>query len=104
MFHIVAQEQKLFLFLELKANPSKGKSKPVPIRVSFGTENPTDLLVEEVLKHTKLLKDSLKFKKVLFSKDLTLPQIVQLKIFIRTRNDESDKLKAMHVQAIWNTE
>ena len=70
----------------------------MPIRVSFGAKNPTDLLVEEVLLQPKVLKDSLKFN-VFFNKEMALTQIVQLKKLIRTRNDENEKLNAMHMQA-----
>ena len=40
-----------------------------------------------------------KFKNVFFNKDLTLSEIVQLKKLIKTRNNENEKLDAMHVQA-----
>ena len=59
-----------------RANPTKELSKSLPIRASFGYKNPTDL--EEVLK--KVLKDSLKLKKIFFNKDFT--QTVQLKILV----------------------
>ena len=39
------------------------------------------------------------FKKVFFSRELTLPQIVQLKKIIKTRNDENEKLNVFHLQA-----
>ena len=51
-------------------------------------------MVEEVFKQAKALKDSLKLKKVFLSNYLTLPQIVQLKKLIKTRNDENE----MHLQ------
>ena len=68
------------------------------MRVSFGEKFSTDLIEEEVLIFAKSLKNSLKFKKVFFCKDLSLT-IVESKKLIKIRNDENKKLNAMHAQA-----
>ena len=60
----------------------------MPIRVSFGAKNPTDLVVEDVLKQAKVLKDSFKFKNAFFNKDSVTN--CQLKKLIKTRNDENE--------------
>ena len=67
--------------------------------MSFGATGATDIIVEEVLKKAKVLKDSRKYKSVFFNKDLTVPQIVRLKQLIQTRNDENSKLDAIHTAA-----
>jgi hypothetical protein len=59
----------------------------------------TEIVVTQVLKQAKVLKDSKKFKTVFFNKDLTVPQIIQLKQQIQTRNTENDKLDAKHKEA-----
>jgi hypothetical protein len=56
----------------------------------------TEIVVTQVLKQAKVLKDSKKFKTVFFNKDLTVPQIIQLEQLIQTRNTENDKLDAKH--------
>ena len=46
-------EQEAAKIIRFRANPTKKTSKPLPIRVSFGAKNSTDLVVEEVLKQAK---------------------------------------------------
>ena len=49
-----------------RVNQKKETSKPLLIKVSFDNKDPTDLIVEGVLKQTKRLK-IYKFKKVFFN-------------------------------------
>jgi len=78
-------------------------TKSLPIRVTFGGNLDetlrTEIVVSQVLKQAKVLKDSKKFKNVFFNKDLTVPQIIQLKQLIQTRNSENEKLDAKHKEA-----
>jgi len=71
----------------------------LPIRITFGAKGVTELVIEEVLKNAKVLRDSQKFKTVFFNKDLTAPQIIQLKQLIKTRNTENAKLDAENTAA-----
>jgi hypothetical protein len=75
-------------------------TKSLPIRVIFGGNLDetmrTEIVVSQVLKQAKVLKDSQKFKTFFFNKDLTVPQIIQLKQLIQTRNTENEKLDAKH--------
>jgi hypothetical protein len=79
-------------------------TKSLPIRVIFGGNLDetmrTEIVVSQVLKQAKVLKDSQKFKTVFFNKDLTVPQIIQLKQLIQTRNTENEKLETKHKEAI----
>jgi hypothetical protein len=59
----------------------------------------TEIVVSQVLKQAKVLKDSKKFKTVFFNKDLTVPQIIQVKQLIQTSNTENEKLDAKHKEA-----
>jgi hypothetical protein len=73
---------------------------PLPIRVCFGElHNETYIRIEEVLKKSKSLKDSQKYKKVFINRDLTVTQIIRLKQLIKTRNEENLKLDAKHKEA-----
>ena len=92
-------EQELARIKRFKENPNKTATpaKPWPVRVSFGATGATDIIVEEVLKKAKVLKDSRKYKSVFFNKDLTVPQIVRLKQLIQTKKDENSKLDAIHI-------
>ena len=78
-------------------------TKSLPIRVIFGGNLDetmrTEIVVSQVLKQAKVLKDSQKFKTVFFNKDLTVPQIIQLKQLIQTRNTENEKLDAKQKEA-----
>jgi hypothetical protein len=64
------------------------------VRVSFKS-----LAYQISLIEAKSLKDSVKFKSVCFSKDLTSVQIVQLKQLIKTKNEENARLDAAHKEA-----
>ena len=63
----------------------------MPIRVIFGGNLDetmrTEIIVSQVLKQAKVLKDS------------TVPQIIQLKQLIQTRNTENEKLVAKYKEA-----
>jgi antitoxin component of RelBE/YafQ-DinJ toxin-antitoxin module len=75
-------------------------TNPLPIRVCFGElHNETYIRIEEVLKKSKSLKDSQKYKKVFINRDLTVTQIIRLKQLIKTRNEENLKLDAKHKEA-----
>jgi hypothetical protein len=80
-----------------KANPNTTGAikKPLPIRVTFDDRDNVQLSLIEA----KSLKDSVKFKSVFFSKDLTPVQIFQLKQLIKTRNEENARLDAAHKAA-----
>jgi hypothetical protein len=75
----------------------------LPIRVIFGGDLDetmrTEIVVSQVLKQAKVLKDSQKFKTFFFNKDLTAPKIIQLTQLIQTRNTENEKLDAKHKEA-----
>ena len=73
---------------------------PLSFRVCFGElHNETYIRIEEVLKKSKSLKDSQKYKKVFINRDLTVTQIIRLKQLIKTRNEENLKLDAKHKEA-----
>jgi antitoxin component of RelBE/YafQ-DinJ toxin-antitoxin module len=75
-------------------------TNPLPIRVCFGElHNESYIRIEEVLKKSKSLKDSQKYKKVFINRDLTVTQIIRLKQLIKTRNEENLKLDAKHKEA-----
>ena len=75
-------------------------TNPLPIRVCFGElHNESYIRIEEVLKKSKSLKSSQKYKKVFINRDLTVTQIIRLKQLIKTRNEENLKLDAKHKEA-----
>ena len=87
------KENNVAKIIRFRANPRKETYKPLPIIISFGAENPTNWVVEEV-KQAKVLLYSLKFKNVFYNKDLTLSQIVQWKkLFYKKLKQEMMKMK-----------
>ena len=81
-------DQKVAQISILRANLTNETLKLLCIRISFSIEISTDFVLK-VLKQAKALKDSLKFKKVIYKK-------VQLKKLIKTRNEENEKFSAIN--------
>ena len=99
---IEENERKYVKIRRFKANPNKTveSTNPAPIRVTFDEYIlNSELKIEEVLKKSKSLKNSTKFKNVYINKDLTVVQITRLKQLIKTRNEENSKLDAQHKAA-----
>jgi hypothetical protein len=90
-------EQEAAKIKRFKSKPTVTKS--LPIRVIFGGNLDETMRTEILVSQAKVLKDSKKFKTVYFNKDLTVPQIIQLKQLIQTRNTENEKLDAKQKEA-----